>query len=79
MRQPSACSSTPGAPYFTRSANLTFSAFASLRCQWTTSSARDRSDGGIVSPSVLAVLTLMTSSNFVGCPIGRSAGFAPCY
>jgi len=32
-----------------------------------TSSARASSDGGIVSPSALAVLRLMTSSNFVGC------------
>ena len=28
-------------------------------------------------PSVLAVLRLMTSSNFVGCSTGRSAGWAP--
>src|SRR5207244_5652739 len=44
---------------------------------WTTSSARPSSDGGIVSPSALAVLRLMTSSNLVGCSIGRSAGLAP--
>jgi hypothetical protein len=30
-----------------------------------------------VRPSALAVLRLMTSSNFVGCSAGRSAGFAP--
>src|SRR2546426_3621074 len=36
-----------------------------------TSSARASSDGGIVSPSALAVLRLMTSSNLVGCSIGR--------
>ena len=34
---------------------------------WITSSARPSSDGGIVSPSALAVLRLMTSSNLVGC------------
>src|SRR5258706_15627026 len=28
-------------------------------------------------PSVFAVLRLMTSSNFVGCSTGRSAGLAP--
>ena len=28
-------------------------------------------------PSALAVWWLMTSSNFVGCPTGRSAGLAP--
>ena len=31
----------------------------------------------IVSPSAFAVLRLITSSNFVGCSTGRSAGFAP--
>src|SRR5262244_1079740 len=42
-----------------------------------TSSARLSRDGGIVRPSALAVLALITSSNFVGCSTGRSAGFAP--
>src|SRR5262249_45100671 len=42
-----------------------------------TSSARASSVGGISRPSALAVLRLMASSNFVGCSIGRSAGFAP--
>ena len=41
------------------------------------SSARASSDCGIESPSALAVLRLMTSSNLVGCSMGRSAGFAP--
>ena len=40
-------------------------------------SARSSSDGGIVRPSALAVLRLITSSNFVGCWTGKSAGFAP--
>src|SRR5262245_17819109 len=44
---------------------------------WITSSARSSSDGGIVRPSALAVLRLMTSSNLVGCSTGRSAGLAP--
>ena len=38
------------------------------------SSARASTDGGIVRPSALAVLRLMTSSNLVGCSTGRSAG-----
>src|SRR5262249_34232670 len=42
-----------------------------------TSSARPRSDGGIVRPSALAVLRLMTNSNFVGACNGRLAGFSP--
>ena len=41
---------------------------------WITSSARSSSDGGIVKPSALAVLRLITNSNFVGCSIERSAG-----
>jgi hypothetical protein len=42
-----------------------------------TSSARARIDGGIVRPSALAVFRLITSSNFVGCWTGKSAGLAP--
>src|SRR4051794_11891115 len=42
-----------------------------------TSSARPSKEGGTVSPSVLAVLRLITSSNLTGCSIGKSAGFAP--
>src|SRR6185295_1061340 len=33
--------------------------------------------GGIVRPICLAVFRLITSSNFVGCSMGRSAGLAP--
>ena len=33
--------------------------------------------GGIVNPICLAVLRLITSSNFVGCSTGISDGFAP--
>src|SRR5262249_33579325 len=42
-----------------------------------TSSAWKRMVGGIVSPSASAVLRLMTSSNFIGCSTGKSAGLAP--
>src|SRR5215831_100209 len=42
-----------------------------------TSSARASSDAGTVIPSAFAVLTLITSSNLVGCRTGRSAGFSP--
>src|SRR5438128_2249648 len=42
-----------------------------------TSSARPDSASGIVSPSVLAVLRLMTSPTFTSCWAGRSAGLAP--
>ena len=41
-----------------------------------TSSARASRDGGIVSPSALAVLRLSTSSYRVGACTGRSAGFS---
>jgi hypothetical protein len=44
---------------------------------WMISSARASTDGGIVSPNIFAVFMLMTSSNFVGCSTGRSAGLAP--
>src|SRR6266516_1128192 len=42
-----------------------------------TSSASASRAGGTSRPSVLAVLRLITNSNFVGCTTGRSAGFAP--
>src|SRR6516162_10502911 len=42
-----------------------------------TSSARASSNGGMCSPSCLAVLTLMTSSNLVGAWTGSSVGFSP--
>src|SRR5262245_8290063 len=42
-----------------------------------TSSARASRVGGISRPSALAVVRLITSSNFVGCMTGRSAGFSP--
>jgi hypothetical protein len=41
------------------------------------SSARTKSDCGIVRPSAFAVLRLITKSNFVGCCTGSSAGLAP--
>jgi hypothetical protein len=45
--------------------------------QSITLSASAISFGGISSPSTFAVLRLITSSNFVGCSIGKSAGLAP--
>ena len=42
-------------------------------------SARSRSVCGIVKPRALAVFRLITSSNFVGCSTGSSAGFAHEY
>src|SRR6516162_4196965 len=42
-----------------------------------TSSARASSDGGIVRPSAVAVIRLMTRSNLIGCSTGKLAGFAP--
>ena len=41
------------------------------------SSARTRSDGGIVIPSFFAVQLLMTNSNRVACRSGTSLGRAP--
>src|SRR5262249_48094286 len=42
-----------------------------------TSSARPSSDGGTERPSAFAVPRLITSSTFVNCWTGRSAGFSP--
>src|SRR5262245_41704661 len=42
-----------------------------------TSSARNRRAVGSSMPIVLAVFRFMANSYFVGCSIGRSAGFAP--
>src|SRR5262245_36103292 len=49
----------------------------SVFAHWMISSARARSECGIVSPRAFAVLALMASSNLVGCSTGRVAGFAP--
>src|SRR5262249_16486215 len=48
-----------------------------LRGHSITSSARASSDGGTSSPSVLAVLRVISSSYLVGACTGSSAGFAP--
>src|SRR6267143_5330957 len=48
-----------------------------MSCHRITSSALSSSDCGIVRPSALAVLRLMTSSNLEGRSIGRSPGLAP--
>ena len=42
-----------------------------------TRSARSRIDGGMVRPRAFAARLFRTSSNFVGCSTGRSAGLAP--
>src|SRR5262245_41706166 len=52
--------------------------FLHLReAQRITSSAKRSSAGGIGISSTWAVLRLMTSSNFMGCSTGSSAGLAP--
>src|SRR5688572_3960548 len=57
-------------------ANLTLDALT-LTGYRITLSALASTFGGIVRPICLAVLRLITSSNFVGCSTGRSAGLAP--
>ena len=57
---------------FPKSATTEVSGYRSI-----TSSAVASSIDGNVRPSVLAVLRLITSSNFVGCTTGSSEGFAP--
>ena len=44
---------------------------------WITSSAVANSVSGMVMPSALAVLRLITSSNLVGCSTGKSPGGSP--
>jgi hypothetical protein len=46
------------------------------RCSITLS-ARERSEGGTVRPSALAVFILIVSSNLVDACTGRSAGLVP--
>ena len=48
-----------------------------LRAHSITSSARCCRNKGTSRPSALAVLRLITSSNFVDCITGKSAGFSP--
>src|SRR6476660_10518312 len=43
-----------------------------------TSSARCCRNKGTSMPIAFAVFRLITSSNFVGCSIGKSAGLVPC-
>src|SRR6266436_833459 len=50
---------------------------ANRRLHSITSSAPTSNLSDTVSPSVLAVLRLITSSNLIGSWTGRSAGFAP--
>src|SRR3981189_2386950 len=60
------------------SATIPFTIGAGVALPYSiTSSARASNVGGSSRPSALAVLRLMTSSNFVGCSIGRSVGFIP--
>ena len=47
------------------------------RFHLTKSSACCKTESGIVSPRALAVFRLTTSSNFLGCSMGKSPGFAP--
>ena len=63
-----------------RAVGRRFSTVLEAEIDWLhsiTSSAAASSVAGTVRPRVLAVLRLITSSNFVGCTIGRSAGFSP--
>jgi len=49
----------------------------SLHNQRMMTSARCRSDGGIASRSLRAVMRLMANTNCLGCSIGKSSGCAP--
>jgi hypothetical protein len=59
-------------------AHVCFGPIADIGMRYSiTSSARTRRVRGMVTPKVLAVLTLITNSNWVGCSTGISAGFDP--
>jgi hypothetical protein len=60
-----------------RSVTLRTSITALRKVYSITSSARAISVGGTVNPSTLAVFKLTTSSNLLGCSIGKSFGFSP--
>ena len=60
-------------------AHVRFVPTADIRQTYSiTSSARNRTSGGTVSPSWPAVLRFKTNSNRVGNSIGRTAGLVPC-
>src|SRR5260370_7999286 len=60
------------------SATLPFTIGAGVALPYSiTSSARASSVGGTSRPGALAVLRLITSSNFTGCCPGASPGFSP--
>ena len=50
---------------------------AAKKQRYSITSARASSVGGIVRPINFATFRLMTSSNVVGCSIGKSAALAP--
>jgi hypothetical protein len=52
-------------------------AIENLKCHLMTLVAFISVPCGIVTPICLAVLRLITNSNFIGCSTGRSAGLAP--
>src|SRR5689334_20368578 len=62
---------------FNVSADVLSSTTDFQRSHLITLSARASTLGGIVKPICLAVFKLITSSNFVGCSMGRSAALAP--
>src|ERR1035437_80945 len=82
-RSPGALYYAPNSDQILRRSEMTLCAISRLmhrskqHLYSMTSSAVVSSDGGTVRPSNLAVFRLITSSNFVGCSIGRSAGFSP--
>src|SRR6516164_11850777 len=74
------CSGTIRARFLPSEAGLLLAAPASswrTTCHSITSSAIASSLSGIWTPSALAVLRLITSSNLVGCSTGKSDGSAP--
>ena len=63
---------TPDSGHVRATRDVRYVPIADMRCSYSiTSSARVSSAGGTVRPSALAVLRLITNSNFVGCITGK--------
>ena len=69
--------SPPKADMCSATQHVRFVPIADIATYSITSSAFARKAGGMLRPSALAVIKLMTRSNLVGCSTGISPGFVP--
>src|SRR5262245_18099416 len=71
------CSREPSTTFATKSAISDKLHCSKIAAYSVKSSASESIDAGIVRPTALAAVRLMTNSNLVGCWTGRLAGFSP--